>query len=215
MAELKKGAKGKEVTQLQKDLNKAGAKPKLAEDGIFGAKTQTAVQAYQKKNKLKVTGTLNDETRASIKAGGPLPELPAIVANRVRQPSVPLFERYDEISITAGQIELVDKDLQALATAVSAFVKKSLADDKKIQGMLTDRDISVRQLQDIAHDFERTRIKDPKSAAKMVKNAEAIEKSLTALEKKLAPLVTTSITTTSTMAKKIDTIAAKLAKIKD
>ncbi len=215
MAELKKGAKGKEVTQLQKDLNKAGAKPKLAEDGIFGAKTQTAVQAYQKKNKLKVTGTLNDETRASIKAGGPLPELPAIVASRIRHPSVPLFERYNEISIIAGQIELVDKDLQALATAVSTFVKKSFADDKKIRAMLTDRDVSIRQLEDIAHDFERARIKDPKSAAKLAKNAEAIEKSLTALEKKLAPLVTADITATSTMAKKISTVATKLAKIKD
>ncbi len=66
MATLKKGSKGKPVTQLQKALNKRGAKPKLKEDSIFGLLTDAAVRTYQKKKKMKVDGVVGPLTGFSI-----------------------------------------------------------------------------------------------------------------------------------------------------
>ncbi|MEM6618905.1 MAG: peptidoglycan-binding protein [Pseudomonadota bacterium] len=44
---LAKGAKGKDVKDLQALLNKGGTEPKLKTDGIFGEKTQRAVQMFR------------------------------------------------------------------------------------------------------------------------------------------------------------------------
>jgi putative peptidoglycan binding protein len=74
MAILKKGSKGSDVKKLQIQLNKLKAKPKLAEDGIFGPKTLEAVKAFQKKAKLKPDGLVGDLTRAALAAGGKVPE---------------------------------------------------------------------------------------------------------------------------------------------
>lgn len=64
---LKKGIKGfeKEVEELQKLLNAHGAKLKV--DGDFGIKTDAAVKAYQKKNKLTIDGKCGPKTWASLK----------------------------------------------------------------------------------------------------------------------------------------------------
>ena len=75
MANLKKGAKGNPVKDLQSLLNKAGARPKLDVDGDFGPLTDAAVRAFQKKAKLKSTGIVDALTLAAIKYGGPLPEM--------------------------------------------------------------------------------------------------------------------------------------------
>jgi peptidoglycan hydrolase-like protein with peptidoglycan-binding domain len=53
---LKKGNCGQLVVLLQKALNKNRAKPKLAEDGVFGDNTVKAVKDFQKKKKLKTDG---------------------------------------------------------------------------------------------------------------------------------------------------------------
>lgn len=64
---LEMGDKGKGVKELQKalktlnfDVGKTGA------DGVFGKKTQDAVKAFQKANKLKVTGIVDDKTLAAL-----------------------------------------------------------------------------------------------------------------------------------------------------
>ena len=52
---LKKGSKGSNVVVLQKWLNDSGyAEPKLATDGIFGAKTESAVRNMQEYATQKV-----------------------------------------------------------------------------------------------------------------------------------------------------------------
>lgn len=52
---LKKGSKGSNVVVLQKWLNDSGyAEPKLATDGIFGAKTESAVRNMQEYANQKV-----------------------------------------------------------------------------------------------------------------------------------------------------------------
>lgn len=57
---VKYGSQGSDVKKLQQTLNRSGYK--LAEDGIFGAKTQAAVKDYQKKNKLAVDGIVGKNT---------------------------------------------------------------------------------------------------------------------------------------------------------
>ena len=59
---LKKGDRGQYVLFLQKIINaKAGGKP-LAEDGVFGAKTQAAVKFIQGANHIKVDGIAGRDT---------------------------------------------------------------------------------------------------------------------------------------------------------
>lgn len=65
-AYLKKGNNGQMVVLLQKALNKAGAKPKLKEDGVYGDITLKAVKEYQKKKGLKVDGIAGPQTIGSL-----------------------------------------------------------------------------------------------------------------------------------------------------
>lgn len=58
------GSQGSDVTDLQKLLNQNGYS--LAEDGIFGAKTQEAVKDYQQKNNLSVDGIVGTNTWGAL-----------------------------------------------------------------------------------------------------------------------------------------------------
>ena len=58
------GSEGRDVTELQKLLNKNGYS--LDEDGVFGSKTQAAVRDYQKKNNLDVDGIVGDNTWGAL-----------------------------------------------------------------------------------------------------------------------------------------------------
>jgi peptidoglycan hydrolase-like protein with peptidoglycan-binding domain len=57
---LRIGSNGPTVITLQKALNKKGAK--LKADGAFGSKTEIALKAFQKKNKIKVDGVAGPST---------------------------------------------------------------------------------------------------------------------------------------------------------
>lgn len=57
---IKLGAKGKQVTDAQKLLQKSGSTIKLT--GEFGIGMFSAVKAFQKKNGLKVTGAIDKKT---------------------------------------------------------------------------------------------------------------------------------------------------------
>lgn len=54
------------VVLMQQALNKLGANPPLAEDGISGPKTRTAVSQFQQQNGLRDTGLLDAATVAAI-----------------------------------------------------------------------------------------------------------------------------------------------------
>jgi len=58
--------RGPEVADLQDRLNRAGADPPLALDGIFGGKTYGAVRRYQHVHELKVDGVVGRETWTSL-----------------------------------------------------------------------------------------------------------------------------------------------------
>ena len=63
---LKKGSKGNEVKELQNKLNALGYNCGKA-DGIFGAKTETAVKQYQKDTGLIVDGMAGPKTLEALK----------------------------------------------------------------------------------------------------------------------------------------------------
>jgi peptidoglycan hydrolase-like protein with peptidoglycan-binding domain len=63
---LHKGDAGSSVLVLQKALNKKGAVPTVAENGIFDAATVTAVKSFQKKNHLDVDGVVGPKTFAGL-----------------------------------------------------------------------------------------------------------------------------------------------------
>lgn len=65
---LRYGSKGDDVKSLQQQLNALGYG--LAEDGVYGAKTQAAIQDYQSKNGLSVDGIAGDQTRNSLGGAG-------------------------------------------------------------------------------------------------------------------------------------------------
>ncbi len=65
---LKKGAKGPQIKKMQDALNKAGARPKLNNDGVFGPATETAVKVYQKKKKMKADGLVGPKTMTALTA---------------------------------------------------------------------------------------------------------------------------------------------------
>jgi protocatechuate 3,4-dioxygenase beta subunit len=82
---LKVGSTGAEVVDLQTLLEKAGVLkiPRGVAKGYFGDLTKNALKAYQKKNKLAVTGEANNETRQKIGLGFTLPAQSSPVAKIV------------------------------------------------------------------------------------------------------------------------------------
>ena len=62
---LRIGSRGVQVNYLQQDLNYYGYK--LAEDGIFGAKTYAAVRDFQKKHHIGVDGIYGAVTALKMK----------------------------------------------------------------------------------------------------------------------------------------------------
>ena len=58
------GSQGSDVTELQKLLNQNGYS--LTEDGVFGTKTQNAVEDYQQKNNLGVDGIVGTNTWSAL-----------------------------------------------------------------------------------------------------------------------------------------------------
>lgn len=67
-SQVKKGAKGQAVSELQRLLNQNGYS--LAEDGVFGSNTQAAVRDYQSKNNLTVDGIVGNQTWSSLFGSG-------------------------------------------------------------------------------------------------------------------------------------------------
>lgn len=63
---LRKGSKGNEVTELQKELNRHGAT--LTVDGNFGAVTEEAVKKYQSTHRLFVDGVVGRYTWETLEA---------------------------------------------------------------------------------------------------------------------------------------------------
>lgn len=126
MANLSKGAKGKSVTQLQKALNKNGAKPKLKEDGIFGPLTDAAVRNYQKKNKMKVDGIVGPNSSFALGIG-----------SRPKSLKWPIksFNPAKELKEIEASVKAVDADFKKYVD----ILKTALAENDSLKKALFDR----------------------------------------------------------------------------
>lgn len=73
---LKRGMRGEEVKELQKQLMKFGFRlDKFGADGIFGPETQAAVKAFQREIGVAETGIMDEATKAALKADATLQKL--------------------------------------------------------------------------------------------------------------------------------------------
>ena len=63
---LRTGSHGHDVLVLQQALQNAGYKIKNA-DGVFGKDTERAVAEFQRDNKIKITGVVNNATWRALK----------------------------------------------------------------------------------------------------------------------------------------------------
>lgn len=76
MPQLRRGAKGSSVTELQTQLKARGFDPG-AIDGVFGSMTESAVRAFQAARGLAVDGIVGPQTWGALAAAPPAPAAPA------------------------------------------------------------------------------------------------------------------------------------------
>lgn len=61
-----RGDKGENVKALQEALNKLGAKPPLAVDGVFGPKTEAALKSFQGQWNIDLSGKVDKDTSEAL-----------------------------------------------------------------------------------------------------------------------------------------------------
>ena len=76
METIRRGARGDDVREVQEMLISSGYLEEGGADGIFGAKTEAAVLAFQQDNGLDATGIVGEGTYNALK-GGPADQEPA------------------------------------------------------------------------------------------------------------------------------------------
>jgi len=59
---LRRGMQGPSIRQVQEQLNALGVNPRLAEDGVFGPMTESAVMAFQRQRGLNIDGIVGAVT---------------------------------------------------------------------------------------------------------------------------------------------------------
>jgi peptidoglycan hydrolase-like protein with peptidoglycan-binding domain len=65
-----RGASSVAVERVQRALNRTEIRGRLAEDGIFGPRTEAAVKRFQAAIRTRPTGVVNTETWRALQAGG-------------------------------------------------------------------------------------------------------------------------------------------------
>lgn len=115
MAILKRGSKGRAVSELQALLNRSGAFPRLNPDGDFGQKTEVAVRSAQERLQLVVDGKAGPQTLKALRESIKPPSKSARVepdksAMKETPPPTPRFP--DEVLLVAapnaGTLKLLD-----------------------------------------------------------------------------------------------------------
>ncbi|GHF51629.1 peptidoglycan-binding domain-containing protein [Seohaeicola zhoushanensis] len=210
MAVLKKGAKGKEVEKLQEGLNKLGAKPKLKVDGIFGPITEGQVKVFQKKNKLRPDGQAGPETLASVKYGGPLPEM--TVKDYEKQAA-----ELAVVFISRQNIILAYNRMKAEADALASVADKEVPNATKIY--MDSIPLWVKAMEISAgivkmqKEFKDLRLTDPAKAEALVKKCEAEASKIEAhISGKISPSSKKSSESLRAVRKKVETSVAAFRK---
>lgn len=113
---LKRGSKGEAVKELQELLNAAGYDCGKA-DGVFGAKTETAVRAFQTDHNLTVDGIAGDATIQALKSGSQPSEEPSQEPADIPDPPVSNTHQDEETVTIVLSREMAETVLRALQAA--------------------------------------------------------------------------------------------------
>jgi len=180
MAVFKEGSKGKDVKNIQTLLNKAGAKPKLNVDGIFGPLTTAAVKAFQKKCGLKPDGKIGTKTMPVLEYGKPLPVMtvPDIAARIAYGKSA---REHNKIMVKCyAEMEKSMAKLARVAARETPNAKSLIAANQAIWDKTQEmaKEIVAKQAE-----FEKLLKTSPGKAEKLVKECEKLNAKLTAYAK--------------------------------
>lgn len=92
---LRRGDKGEEVKELQKELISLGYPlPKYGADGDFGKETETAVKAFQTDNGLKADGVVGEKTYAALGKANPLQLYTVTIPGQMKHEAEALVKAY-------------------------------------------------------------------------------------------------------------------------
>ncbi|MCD9148109.1 peptidoglycan-binding domain-containing protein [Pseudophaeobacter flagellatus] len=179
MAILKKGTTGKDVKEVQKLLNRGGAK--LKEDGIFGPLTEAATRKFQKKVKLKSDGQVGALTLAALKYGKPLPEMNTMdYAKFMTKMRVDWDDNADILSIVRTATKALSETSANATKEIAAafdFINANYASMKDVVKM-GDEVIAKQK------EFEVLLLKNPAAAEKLSKDCAALDTKIKAIGKK-------------------------------
>lgn len=92
---LRRGDKGEDVKELQKELISLGYPlPKYGADGDFGKETETAVKAFQTDNGLKADGVVGEKTYAALEKANPLQLYTVTIPGQMKHEAEALVKAY-------------------------------------------------------------------------------------------------------------------------
>jgi len=189
MAITKMGSKGSNVKDLQVILNKAGAKPKLKVDGIFGQLTEAQVKHFQKKFKLKADGKVGPKTMPILLNGGPLPEM--TVEDFAPQMAV-IAKVRNHNKMTAKSYLKLEKEmakLAQLAAREAPIAAKSVQDVQEHWEKIHDLGNQIMRKQ---AEFKAIVNISPDKAKKLAKECEVLDEEMDKIRvSKITPLVKT------------------------
>lgn len=202
MAILKKGSKGNDVKNLQQQLNKNGAKPKLQIDGDFGPLTEAALKAFQKKSKLGVDGKAGDKTIAALKFGGPLPEMTVQDYSKRVSEFSKLFDDNQKNVVSfikiGGAVGALDDVWSKGVPEVDKLFAANHKHWEKISE-LADKLVANQK------EFDKLLLKDPHKAAKLAGECDALDKQVEGIGKsKIRPNHDKANANIQKMKKKLD-----------
>jgi len=186
----KKGSKGPAVKELQIKLNKAGTKPKLAVDGLFGPLTDKAVRKYQGKNGLKADGKAGEYTLATLINGGKLPEMSV----QDYEERTAIFQKaWLHAKACIDDLLAVRREIESLNDVWSKEIRNTdvlFAANHKHWERISDLCDKLIKKQ---AEFEKVLLEDPKKATGLVKECEALDAQIQAIGKsKIRPNQITS-----------------------
>ena len=146
--QVSKGSSGDSVLQLQKLLNQNGYK--LAEDGVFGNKTLSAVQDYQKSNGLSVDGIVGNKTWGALKGG--LTDANPSVSNKLDDGSGSSSSTNKTTGFTYDDYTASDTVNQALAAIDGQLAAKPGAYEGQWQTQVNDIIDRILNREDFSYD---------------------------------------------------------------
>jgi Putative peptidoglycan binding domain len=173
MAVLKEGSKGTDVKNIQTLLNKAGAKPKLKVDGIFGPLTDTAVRAFQKKCKLKPDGKIGKKTMPVLEFGGPLPEMK--VPDMLKRIAFgKIAQEHNKLMVKCySEMEKAMAKLARVAAKETPNAKSMIVANQAIRIKIIEME---QEIADKQAEFKKLIKTAPKKAEKLAKECDSLAK---------------------------------------